>query len=202
MSIERFKIRTASFASVFPSVAGPAVGGYTGFQLGNAFFPKHKELSALLGSITGGTAGKLLSERVENAESAKVPPGAPYSLDASAQDIPPWALQGAQLLQPQLKQGAEHESPFDVVMGEVPGANPIMDGMKHGPMAGLKAFGGMVGGGVPGGLAGTGLAHGIERMVGHDVRVPGINMSLSDLLGSVGGAIGATKGLRYMQSRY
>lgn len=202
MSAERFKIRVASFSSIFPSVAAPALGGFVGRTIGKRLGAP--ELGMMLGGIAGGTTGQLIKEKIEAAEDMpQVPPGAPYAIDPSMADIPPWALQGAQLLQPQLKQSAaEHESPFDVVMGEVPGANPIMDGLKHGPKAGLKAFGGMVAGGVPGGLVGTLGAKGIEHLVGHQIRVPGINMSLSDLLGSVGGAVGATKGLRYMQSRY
>ena len=81
MSVERFKIKRASFASVFPSVAGPAVGGYAGYNLGARF--KHPELGALLGTLTAGTAGKLLGEKLEEAEDAQVqsvPPGAPYNL--------------------------------------------------------------------------------------------------------------------------
>jgi hypothetical protein len=196
MSAEQFKIKRANFATVFPSVAGPAIGGYAGYNLGKRL--GHPEFGALLGTLSMGTAGKLLSEQASPAPSA-VPPGAPYNLDATDRDIPSWALQGAQMLQPQLKQSA-HESPMDVVMGEVPGYTPIKDAITQGPMQGLKSLGGTIGGGIPGGLIGTGLAHGVEHLVGRQVRVPGLNMSLSDLLGSVGGAIGATKGLRYMQS--
>jgi len=205
MSVDRFKIRVASFASVFPSVAGPAVGGFAGYNLGARF--KHPELGALLGTLSMGTAGKLLGEKVHDAEeetASAVPPGAPYALDASSQDIPAWALQGAQFMQPQLKQGSEGREPMsDVVMGEVPGYVPVRDAVEGGPRAGLRSFGGMAMGGIPGGLIGTGLARGAEHLFhgGRPLNVPGLNMSLSDLLGSIGGAVGATKGYRYMNAR-
>jgi hypothetical protein len=194
---ERFMIKAGNFASIFPSVAAPALGGYAGRVIGQRYHAS--DIGMLLGGITGGTAGQLIKEKVENGRN--IPAGAPYALDPSDQDIPAWALQGAQMLQPQMKQGGhEHESMADVVLGEVPGANPLIEGVKHGPRAAGRAFGGMTLGGVGGGLAGTLGAKGIEHLVGHAVRVPGLNMPLSDLLGSVGGAIGATKGLRYMQS--
>lgn len=202
MSLDRFKIRTASLASVFPAVAGPAVGGFAGYNIGARF--KHPELGALLGTLSLGTAGELLGEKVQDAEEAQppvVPPGAPYAIDAASQEIPAWALQGAQYMQPQLKQGAEAREPMaDVVMGEVPGYVPVRDAMEGGARAGLRSFGGMAMGGIPGGLIGTGIARGAERLFHHGqpLHVPGLNMSLSDLLGSVGGAVGATKGYRYM----
>jgi hypothetical protein len=189
--------KRADLASIFPAVAGPALGGFAGQAIGARF--KQPALGGLIGGITGGTAGQLLKERVESNQD--IPPGAPYSLDATSADIPPWVLQGAQLLQPAMKQGAhDHEPMSDVILGEVPGANVVKDTVQRGPAAGLRAFGGMAMGGVPGGLLGTLGAKGIEHLVGHSVRVPGLNMSLSDLLGSVGGAVGATKGLRFMQS--
>jgi hypothetical protein len=199
MSIDRFLRKTASLGSIFPAVAGPAVGGFAGRAIGQRL--GGPEVGMLLGGITGGTAGQLIKEKVEDAASApSVPPGAPYALDATMPDIPPWAIQGAQLLQPAMKQAEEHESTADVLLGEVPGGQPILESIKHGPRAGLRALGGVIGGGVPAGLLGVGAAHGIEHLVGHPLRVPGINLSLSDVLGSIGGALGATKGLRYMQS--
>lgn len=196
MSAERFMIKRSSFGSIFPAVAGPALGGFAGRAIGQRYGAP--DLGMLLGGITGGTTGQLIKEKVES--NADIPPGTPYALDPTDQDIPSWALQGAQLLHPQMKQ-AEHNEPMsDVILGEIPGANVVKDTMKGGPAAGARAFGGMALGGVPGGIIGTRAAKGIEHLVGHQVRVPGLNMSLSDLLGSVGGAIGATKGLRYMQS--
>lgn len=203
MSVDRFKIRVASLSSVFSGVAGPAVGGYAGYNLGARF--KHPELGALLGTLSMGTAGKFLGEKLQDAEEVPVvPPGAPYALDASSQDIPAWALQGAQFMRPQFKQSSDaHEPMSDVVMGEVPGYVPIRDAVTGGPGAGLRSFGGMAMGGIPGGLLGTGIARGAERLFNHGrpVNVPGLNISLSDLLGSVGGAVGATKGYRYMHAK-
>jgi hypothetical protein len=204
MSAARFKIKQASFASIFPSVAGSAVGGFAGYGLGQRFGIK-PELGALLGTLTLGTTGKLIGEKVQQAEEAEkaqtaIPAGAPYALDATSEDIPPWALQGAHLLQPSFKLGAhEHEPMSDVLFGEVPGAPVVTEGLKHGPMGALRAFAGLAGGGMGGGLLGLGLGHGAERLFRRNIRVPGIDMSLPDLLGSIGGAIGATKGLRYMR---
>jgi hypothetical protein len=194
--------KSASFASIFPAVAAPAIGSFAGRAIGSRF--KQPDLGMLLGGITGGTTGQLLKERVEEAEDAQaVPPGAPYNLDASSQDIPSWALQGAQLLQPRMKQSfhAPKREPIgDVLKGEIPGY-PVAEALvKHGPGAAARTFGGMAGGGLVGGGLGALGAYGIEKLLGHQVNVPGIGMSLPDLLASVGGTIGATKGLRYMKA--
>ena len=201
MGADRFKIKRASFASIFPAVAGSAVGGFAGYNLGRRAGIQ-PELGALLGTLSLGTTGRLISEKVQDAEKAlsAIPAGAPYNLDATSEDIPPWALQGAQLMQPSFKLSAHaHEPMSDVILGEVPGANVVMDGLNHGPMGALRAFGGLAAGGVGGGLLGHGLGRGAERLFRRNIRVPGINMSLPDLLGAMGGAIGATKGLRYMR---
>jgi hypothetical protein len=193
--------KNASFASIFPAVAAPALGSFAGRAIGAKF--KQPDLGMLLGGITGGTTGQLLKEKVEEAEDATVPPGAPYNLDATSQDIPSWALQGAHLLQPRMKQSAHahgREPIGDVLKGEIPGY-PVAEALvKHGPEAGARTFGGMAGGGLVGGGLGALGAYGIEKLLGHQVNVPGIGMSLPDLLASVGGTIGATKGLRYMKA--
>jgi hypothetical protein len=194
MSIERFK--RASLGSIFPSVAGPAVGGFVGRTIGSKY--NAPDLGTMLGAITGGTAGQLIKEKVES--DSDIPAGAPYSLDASSQDIPAWAVQGAQLLQPTLKHSEHKEPASDVLLGEIPGANVVQEGINHGIGGAGRAFLGTSLGGVGAGLLGQYGGRGIEHLVGHSVNVPGINMSLPDLLGSVGGAIGATKGLRYMRS--
>ena len=200
MSVERFKIKRASFASVFPSVAGPAVGGYAGYNLGARF--RHPELGALLGTLTAGTAGKLLGEKLEEAEDAQVqsvPPGAPYNLDATSQDIPPWALQGAQLLRPQIKQSAEHEGMKDVVLGDLGGPiYPLVQGLQNRDMGGaLKGILGQGIGVLGGGLAGHGAGQLIDKLVGHQVNVPGVNIPLSTLISGLGATIGGVKGLEH-----
>jgi len=200
MSAARFMIRTASFGSVFPSVAGPAVGGYVGYGLGKRYLD-NGHLGALLGTLTAGTAGKLLGEKVEETQPPTTPPGAPYAIDATSAEIPPWALQGAQLLQPALKQGSvEREPVSDVLLSEIPGFSVVQKGVTHGPAAAARTFGGMAGGGLLGGGIGALGGYGIEKLLGRHVNVPGIGMSLPDLLASVGGTIGATKGLRHMKA--
>ena len=198
MSAERFMIRTASLGSILPAVAAPALGAYGGRALAPAL-KISPELGALLGGITGGTVGGLVRETAE--QKNKTPPGAPYALDASSADIPPWALQGAQLLQPTMKQGNDetHREPVsDILKGEIPGYSVVEQGVKHGPGAAARTFGGMASGGLVGGGLGALGGFGIEKLLGHQVNVPGVGMSLPDLLASVGGTIGATKGLRYL----
>jgi hypothetical protein len=190
-----------SLSSVFPAVAGPAIGGYAGFNLGRRYL-NNPELGALLGTLTMGTAGKLLGEKAEETAAPSVPPGAPYALDATSQDIPPWALQGAQMLQPTLKQSehVEREPVSDILKGEIPGYSVVEQGVKHGPGAAARTFGGMAGGGLLGGGLGALGGMGLEKLLGRHITVPGVGMSLPDLLASVGGTIGATKGLRYMKA--
>lgn len=191
---ERFYVKTASLASILPSVAGPAVGGFAGYNVGGRF--GHPELGALLGTISLGTAGKLLVEKVEQAQEQQpqMPPGAPYAIDPTAVDIPPWALQGAQMLQPLMKQS----SAMDWILGEVPGANVVQRGMTQGLGGAGRAFAGMALGGVPGSLLGMGVGKGIEHLAGRNINIPGIRITLPELLAGLGGTIGATKGLQHL----
>lgn len=200
-AVDRFGVKAASLATIIPSVALPALGAFAGRRLA----PQNNELGALLGGITGGVAGQEIKEMVEQRRrqmSGQVPMGAPYALDPSMQDIPPWALQGAQYLRGSLKQSAHKESPLDILLGEVPGANVVQEGVRNGLGAGARAFAGTSLGGVTGGLLGMGVGKGIERLIGHGqpVNIPGVGMSLSDLTAALGGTIGATKGLRYMRA--
>jgi len=196
MSVERFKIKTASFASVFPSVAGPAVGGFVGYGLGRRY--GNPELGALLGTLTMGTAGKLLGEKVQQAEAQAqaVPPGAPFDLDATSQDIPAWALQGAHLLQPQIKQSGHFD---DIVGSDMMGAAwPVVEGVREHQPAGqiAKNVAGQGLGTLGGGLVGHGLGALINNAAGH--QVPGIlGVPLSTLLTGLGATIGNVKGLDF-----
>lgn len=202
MSIERFMIRTASLASILPAAAGAPLGALGGRALAQRFGIS-PETATMLGGITGATLGGLVKEKVEDAESQATPPGAPYALDPSSADIPPWALQGARMLQPALKQANEeiHRPPVsDILKGEVPGYSVVEQGLKHGPGAAARTFGGMAGGGLVGGGLGALGGFGLEKLLGHQVNVPGVGMSLPDLLASIGGTIGATKGLRYLNA--
>jgi hypothetical protein len=197
MSAERFKIKCASFASIFPSVAGPAVGGYAGYAIGNRYHSPH--LGALLGTITGGTAGKLLSEDIQESEKdlMGIPPGAPYTLDPTAEDIPAWALQGAQLLQPQMQmqtRTAGHLS--DVLGGDILGAAwPVVEGVRQQQPAGqiAKNVAGQTLGTLGGGFAGHALGGLLDKAVGHQVMGP-LSIPLSTLLAGLGATIGNVKG--------
>jgi hypothetical protein len=196
MSVERFMIKSASFGSVFPSVAGPAVGGYMGYGLGKRYL-NNGHLGALLGTLTAGTAGKLIGEKVEEAEEAhagEMPPGAPYALDPTAEDIPPWALQGARMLQPALKQAGHFG---DLVGGDLGGiAWPIAEGVREKQPAGQIArnVAGQSLGTLGGGLVGHAAGGLIDKLVGHPVTGP-LGVPLSTLLAGLGATIGNFKGL-------
>lgn len=188
--VERFFTRTANFASVFPAVAGPALGGYAGRAVGARLPVIGPELGMLLGGISGGVSGKLLEEQIKN---NAVPPGTPYAIDSTSADIPSWALQGAQMLQPVLKQS----SAMDWVLGEVPGGNVVQRGVSGGLGQAGRAFAGSALGGVPGALLGLGVGKGIEHFTG-PINVPGLRIPLHELLAGVGGTVGATKGLQQL----
>jgi hypothetical protein len=196
MSCDRFKIKHASFVSVFPSVAGPAVGGFAGRVIGSKF--KQPDLGMLLGSVTGGTAGQLMKEKAEDAESA-IPPGAPYMLDPTDQDIPLWALQGAHMMQPHMKRGAHEGGVRDVVLGDLGGPiYPLAQGIQNRDISGaLKGIASQGAGVLGGGLAGHGAGLLLDKLVGHQVNVPGVNIPLSTLLSGLGATIGSVKGLEY-----
>lgn len=194
--VARFRIKTATFGTIFPAVAGPAVGGFAGRAIGAKYPTIGPEVGALVGGITGGVGGQLARETLE-AQQDQIPPGAPYAIDSTAEDIPPWALQGASMLRPLLKQSGA----MDWILGEVPGGNiaqaaagaPAGQRLQH---AG-RAFAGMAGGGVPGALLGLGAGKAIEALAG-PVNVPLANIPLHELLAGLGGTIGATKGFRHM----
>lgn len=190
----RFRIRHATLGSILPAVAGPALGGFAGRAVGLKYPAIGADLGALVGGISGGVGGQLARETIEH---QGPPPGAPYAIDSTINDIPPWALQGANILAPLLKQSGA----MDWVLGEVPGGNvaqaaaaaPAGQRLQH---AG-RAFAGVAGGGVPGALLGLGAGKAIEALTG-PVNVPLANMPLHELLAGLGGTIGATKGFRHM----
>lgn len=121
---------------------------------------------------------------------------APYGIDPSTRDIPPWALQASQFLQPAVKAAGDRWP--DVIFGEVPGYS-FFEGRREGRglSGGLKGLGGSIGGGIAGGLLGLLPGKILAHFLGKDPNVPLINMPLSHLLGSVGGAVGATKGFQH-----
>lgn len=201
MSAERF-LKRSSFASIFPAVAIPALGAFAGKKYG-PLAGLSQDTGALLGGIGGGIGGQLVRETVEEqgGRDRRVPSGAPYALDASSADIPSWALQGAQLLQPSLKQSAHdpHAEPWwDIPAQEVPGFPVAQAAWQRGAGGAARTFGGMALGGGGGALVGKGVGMGLEHLLGMQpsTRVPLTGLSLSDLLAGLGGTIGATHGMR------
>jgi hypothetical protein len=194
VSVERFFIKRASLATILPSVAGPAIGGFAGKALGPRL-GLSPDIGALLGGVTGGVTGGLLREKAEASEAPAVPPGAPFAIDSTTADIPPWAVQGAQLMQPKMKQA--HEGLRDVVLGDALGPlYPLGQGIKNHDMGGAaKGILGQGAGVIGGGLLGHGAGALIDKFVGHQVNVPGVNMPLSTLLSGLGATVGSVKGL-------
>ena len=106
-AVERFGVKRASLATILPTVAFPALGAYAGRR----FLHVNQDLGGMLGGITGGVAGQEIRELLEQRQQAQqqqsnMPMGAPYAIDPTMQDIPPWALQGASMLRPSLKLSA------------------------------------------------------------------------------------------------
>lgn len=192
MSVDRFFIKRSSLATILPAVAGPALGAFGGKALGPRLGIS-PDVGALIGGISGGTAGQLLREKAEDAETPPVPPGAPYDLDATA-DIPPWALQGAQMIQPKMKQAGHFG---DIVGGDLGGlAWPVAQGVHAHQSAGdiAKNVAGQGLGTLGGGLVGHGVGHVVDKLVGHPIMGP-MGVPLSTLLAGLGATIGNVKGL-------
>lgn len=193
MSVERFLRKQADLSTILPAVAGPAIGGFAGRAIGARY--NAENLGAMLGGITGGVTGQLLKENLEN-KPQDIPPGAPYALDASTQDIPAWALQGAKLL----KQSSEGVK--DIILGDTLGPiYPLAEGIKNrdmgGAMRGILHQGAGVAGG---GLLGYGAGKVIDHLAGGPINVPFANLPLSTLLSGVGATIGGVKGLAHARA--
>lgn len=190
MSIERFMRKRADLATILPAVAGPAIGGFAGRAIGARF--NAENLGAMLGGISGGVTGQLIKERLEN--KLKMPPGAPYAIDPTSADIPPWALQGAQLFKQSSDGGIK-----DIIFGDTLGPlYPLAEGIKNRDMRGAAR--GIVhqGAGVAGGgLLGYGAGKVLEHLGGGPINVPLANIPLSTLLSGVGATIGGVKGLAH-----
>lgn len=98
-AVELFGVKNASLATILPTVALPAIGAFAGRR-----FMPNQDIGSMIGGIAGGVAGQEIKELVERQQHQQaVPMGAPYAIDPSMQDIPPWALQGASYLRPSLK---------------------------------------------------------------------------------------------------
>lgn len=185
--LERLLRKRADLSTIFPAVAGPAIGGFAGRAIGARY--NAENLGAMLGGITGGVTGQLLKE---NLETGQVPPGAPYALDASSADIPPWALQGARLL----KQSSQLSSILGNDVGGAPYA--VYEGVRDGlpPRQIAKNVVGQGAGVIGGGLVGHAIGGMIDKAVGHPVMGP-FGVPLSTLMAGLGATIGNVKGLEF-----
>lgn len=194
MALDRFLIKRADLSTILPAVAGPALGAFGGRALGPRM-GLSKDIGALLGGITGGTVGQLMKEKAEDPRG--VPPGAPFALDATMADIPPWAVQGAQMIQPKMKQA--NEGLKDVILGDALGPlYPLGQGIKNHNMGGaMRGILGQGAGVIGGGLLGHGAGMLADKLVGHQINVPGANIPLSTLLSGLGATIGSVKGLEH-----
>ena len=192
--------------SALTGLLGGAAGAYGGAVLSDALAQKfplfHSDAArkATQALVTG--AGGLFGKSVGDAVNASQPPPPPvyrsplYDLDPSTKDIPTWALQAGQFLQPAVK--AANDRWQDIVFGEVPGYAAVEGARDGRGLPGAAAgLGGSVGGGIAGGLLGLLPGKILAHFLGRDPNVPMINMPLSHLLGSVGGAVGATKGFQH-----
>lgn len=186
--------RAADLTSVLPTVAAAPVGGYVGRMIGRRY--NAPELGSLIGTVGGGVFGRVVGDQLQQPQRPELPPMGTLQLDPTSEDIPPWAVAAAAAIRPHLKQASHTHNPYDVVFGEIPGYSAVQGAREGGLLGAAKGLGGTVAGGVGAGLAGHLLGSGIERLIGHGVNVPLINMSLPELLGGVAGTIGATKGFR------
>ena len=118
------------------------------------------------------------------------------AVDPTAEDIPAWALQGARLLQPQMRT-AGHVG--DVLGGDVLGAAwPVVEGVRQRQPGSqiAKNVAGQTVGTLGGGFAGHALGGLLDKAVGHQVMGP-LNIPLSTLLAGLGATIGNVKGLDF-----
>lgn len=187
---DKFFLRTASLAGIVPSVAAPAIGGFAGRALGARYPQVGAELGGLIGGISGGIGGQLIRERVENT------PSSPYAIDPTTMDIPPWALQGAHMLQPMMKQSSHFS---DIVGGDLGGLGwPVAEGLRNNQSTGdiARNVAGQGLGTLGGGLIGHGVGHVIDKVVGHPVMGP-LNIPLTTILSGLGATMGNVKGLEF-----
>lgn len=190
MSITRFLRKQADLSTILPAVAGPAIGGFAGRAIGQKY--QAENLGAMLGGIFGGVSGQLLKENFEH-KNDPIPPGAPYALDPSTEDIPAWATQGARLL--------KQSSQLSGLIGADLGGSPYMvyEGIRNKLPKGQIAKN-VVGQGIGtlgGGLAGNALGHMLDNAAGRPLTGP-FGVSIPTLLAGLGATIGHVKGLEFV----
>jgi uncharacterized membrane protein len=188
MSIDRFLCKQADLSTILPAVAGPAIGGFAGRAIGQRYGVEN--LGAMLGGITGGVTGQLLKENLE--QKPDLPPGAPFALDPTTNDIPAWALRGANLL--------KRASQLGSILGADLGGSPytVYEGMRD-KVPSRQIAKNVAGQGVGilgGGLAGHALGHALDNFVGRPLTGP-LGVPVSTLLAGLGATIGNVKGLEF-----
>ena len=194
--------------STIPTIIGGAGGAYTGTLLADILAAKYpafrskaleKATQAAMTGV-GGFVGKSIGDAYSDPPQSDMPPGAPYSVDPTSEDIPSWALQGARYLQPFAErtgsfwQDDPRDRPRDIIGGEIPGYG-FAEGAREGRgvRGALKGGFGSILGGVGGAAFGYTAGRGIAASIGHDPRVPLVNMPLSQILAGLGATIGSTK---------
>ena len=194
-ALDRFGFhKQASFASIVPAVAMPAMGAFLGKRYGG-------DVGALVGTIGGGIGGRAISETMDHTGPWQQQQLPQMMMDPSMQDIPSWARAGAQMLQPTLKMSAHEESIRDMLLGEIPGYAPVQGYREGGVGGALKGTGGQIAGGLGGGALGYGAGKLLSSALGRDVNIPLLNMPLSHALAGLGGTLGATKGFQAVMGR-
>jgi len=185
--LERFGAKhAADLGAILPAVALPAIGAFLGKRVGG---PQHGDIGALAGGIGGGVLGRVLSEDVR---AQQPPPNAPFGVDPTSNELPPWALPDPRLLRMASAKlaASAHEGLRDVVLGDMLGpAYPLAEGARSGGLGGaLKHLAGSSAGIAAGGL----LGHGLGQLL-PETKVWGI--PLSTILSGLGATIGGVKGL-------
>ena len=184
---------------------------------------RSEDIGRLVGGITGGISGQVLRElasRHQSPDQASTPIpytgiqasqddplnglygddqplGAPFDIDPSSKDIPPWALAGAQLIRPAIQAGktaaleGEAHGAQDVILGDIMGPGyPLMEGAREDGVPGaLKHLAGSVTGTAAGGL----LGYGLGQLLPH-ASIWGL--PLSSITSGLGATIGGLKGLQ------
>lgn len=198
---------------VDPGVMGSVLGGTTGALISKALSEKYPKMhfavpiiASAIPALVGGSIGRSFGaqQNQQMQQQRQQPMGAPYAIDPTNDDIPDWAVAGARMLQPRMKQS--NSNTLDWLLGEVPGGNSVQYGVKGYNQGGVgqglrdagKSFGAMSLGGLGASAAGLGAGKLIEHLAGRPIQVPLINESLPNTLAGLFGTIGATKALGHV----
>lgn len=197
-AVARFGIKQADLASIAPAIILPALGGFLGKKY-------HGDVGGLVGGITGGLAGQAMREQMaqRNQNTGYSAPGIsapsmPYLLDPTIEDIPPWALNGAQILKharDMYDTAGLKDLAGDLFTGP---AWPVVEGLRKHHSAGEIAgnIGKQTAAGAAGGLMGWGAGALINHLAGRPIKVPILNTPLPTVTGGIGLTLGALAAMR------